>query len=80
MVVKSDIVYPNKVIFFIKKKIFLYSANFEWSIIYNIFKTLILILESYFNYGNEYRFILNNNFELMANSILKTNIIWIKNY
>lgn len=80
MVVKSDIVYPNKVIFFIKKKIFLYSANFEGSIIYNIFKTLILILESYFNYGNEYRFILNNNFELMANSILKTNIIWIKNY
>ena len=80
MVVKSDIVYPNKVIFFIKKKIFLYSANFEGSIIYNIFKTLILILESYFNYGNEYRFMLNNNFELMANSILKTNIIWIKNY
>ena len=80
MVVKSDIVYPNKVIFFIKKKTFLYSANFEGSIIYNIFKTLILILESYFNYGNEYRFILNNNFELMANSILKTNIIWIKNY
>ena len=66
MVVKSDIVYPNKVIFFIKKKIFLYSANFEGSIIYNIFKTLILILESYFNYGNEYRFMLNNNFELMA--------------
>ena len=52
--------------FFYKGNSFLYSANFEGSLIYNISKTLIIMLESYFNYENEYRFMLNNNFDLMA--------------
>ena len=54
--------------FFDKSSTILYSANFEVSLIYNMSKSLIIISESIFNYEKEYRFMLNNNFELIANS------------
>ena len=54
--------------YFNKESNILYSANFEGSLIYNISKSLIMMLESIFNFENQYRFMLNNKFELMANS------------
>ena len=54
--------------FFDKSSTILYSANNEMSLIYNISKSLLIILESIFNYEKEYRFMLNSNFELIANS------------
>ena len=54
--------------YFYKGSSFLYSANFEGALIYSLSKTLLMMLESYLNYENEYRFMLNNNFELMASS------------
>ena len=55
--------------FFDKSSTILYSSKFEFVLIYNISNNLILMLESNFIYENEYRFMLNNNFELLANSI-----------
>ena len=52
--------------YFDKSNTVLYSSNFEGSLIYNISKSLIMMLESIFNYENQYRFMLNNNFELLA--------------
>jgi len=52
--------------FFNKNSTVLYSANIEAILIYSISKTFIVLLESYFNYENEYRFMLNNNLELLA--------------
>ena len=52
--------------YFDKSNTVLYSSNFEGSLIYNISKSLIMMLESIFNFENEYRFMLNNNFELLA--------------
>ena len=54
--------------YFDKTSTMLYSANFEVSLIYNISKSLIVMLESIFNYEDEYRFMLNNNFDLLSNS------------
>ena len=52
--------------YFNKSNTVLYSANFEGSLIYTISKSLIMMLESFFNYESQYRFMLNNNFELLA--------------
>ena len=52
--------------YFDKSNTFLYVAFFEGSLIYNISKSLIMMLESFFNFENQYRFMLNNNFELLA--------------
>ena len=52
--------------YFDKSSSVLYSSNFEGSLIYNISKSLIMMLESTFNFENQYRFMLNNNFELLA--------------
>ena len=52
--------------YFDKSNTVLYSSNFEGSLIYNISKSLIIMLESFFNYESQYRFMLNNNFELLA--------------
>ena len=52
--------------YFDKSNTVLYSSNFEGSLIYNISKSLIMMLESVFNFENQYRFMLNNNFELLA--------------
>ena len=52
--------------YFDKSNTFLYSSNFEGSLIYNISKSLIMMIESTFNFENQYRFMLNNNFELLA--------------
>ena len=46
----------------------LYSVNLESALIYNITKSLITIFEANFNLENEYRFMLDNNFELLAHS------------
>ena len=52
--------------FFNKENTFLYSSNFEVVLIYNISKNLIVMLESYLNYENDFRFMLNNKFEVMS--------------
>ena len=52
--------------YFDKSNTVLYSSNFEGSLIYDISKSLIIMLESIFNYESQYRFMLNNNFELLA--------------
>ena len=52
--------------YFDKTSKILYSANFEGSLIYNITKSFIMMLSSSFNYEYEYRFMLNNNFELLS--------------
>ena len=54
--------------YFDKTNKILYSSDFEGILIYNISKSLIMMLSSNFNFEKEYRFMLNNNFELMANS------------
>jgi len=59
---------PKQSYFFDKSSNVLYSTNFEVSLIYNMSKSLIIILEAIFNYEKEYRFMLNSNFELIANS------------
>ena len=55
--------------YFDKTNSVLYSANFEGSLIYNLSKSLLMMFESNFNFENEYRFMLNNNFELLASSM-----------
>ena len=52
--------------FFNKNSTVLYSANIEATLIYSISKTFIVLIESYFNFENEYRFMLNSNLELLA--------------
>ena len=54
--------------YFNKDSTVLYPSMFGGSLIYNISKSLIMMLESNFVFEKEYRFMLNNNFELMANS------------
>ena len=52
--------------YFDKSNTILYSSNIEGSLINNLSKSLIIMLESKFNFENQYRFMLNNNFDLMA--------------
>ena len=52
--------------YFNKNSTVLYSANIEAILIHNISKTFIVLLESYFNYENVYRFMLDSNLELLA--------------
>ena len=52
--------------YFDQSNTYLYVAYFEGSLIYNISKSLIMMLESFFNFENHYRFMLNSNFELLA--------------
>ena len=59
--------YKNNYIFDSSRTI-LYSITFESLLIYNISKYLIIICEINFLNGNEFSFMLNNNFELIANS------------
>ena len=54
--------------FFNANSTILYSVNLESALIYNITKSLINILEITFNLENEYRFMLDSNFELLAHS------------
>jgi len=55
--------------YFDKSNTILYSSNVKGSLIYNISKSLIMMLESKFIFENQYRFMLNNNFDLLACSI-----------
>ena len=52
--------------YFNKNNSVLYSANIEATLLYSLAKSFVIILESFFNFENEYRFMLNNNFELLA--------------
>jgi len=52
--------------YFNKNNTVLYSANIEATLLYNLAKSFVIILESFFNFENEYRFMFNNNFELLA--------------
>ena len=52
--------------YFNKNNTVLYSANIEATLLYNLAKSFIIILESFFNFENEYRFMFNSNFELLA--------------
>ena len=60
--------YYKQSFYFDKSHTILYPASFEFSLIYNISKRLNVIIESKFNYENEYIFLLDNNFELLSNS------------
>ena len=52
--------------YFDKTNTVLYSATFEFSMVYNLSKCLMVIVGSIFNFENEYSFMLDNNFELLA--------------
>ena len=54
--------------FFDKTNSILYSADYEGKLIYNISKNLIIILKAHFNLENEYRFMLDSNFDLLAST------------
>ena len=54
--------------FFDSTSTVLYAINSEGTLIYDISKNLVLISESIFNYENEYKFMLNNNFDLLGHS------------
>ena len=54
--------------YFDKSNTVLYSASFEMSLIHNLTKYLIIIIKSIFNFENEYIFMLDNNFDILANS------------
>ena len=54
--------------YFDKTNSILYPTKFEGALIYNISKSLIEMIKSEFIFENEYRFMLDNNFELLANS------------
>jgi len=58
----------NNYIFDSTSKI-IYPMDYEGILIYNIYKHLILVFKSNFIFDNEYSFMLNNNFELLSNSI-----------
>ena len=58
----------NNYIFDSTSKI-LYPMNYEGLLIYNVYKHLVIILKSNFIFDDEYSFMLNNNFELLSNSI-----------
>ena len=47
----------------------LYPMDIEGLLIYNVHKHLVIIMKSNFVFDNEYSFMLNNNFELLSNSI-----------
>jgi hypothetical protein len=54
--------------YFNKELTVLYYANFEGAILYNISKNLMIMMESNIIQESEYRFMLNSNFELIANT------------
>ena len=58
----------NSYIFDSTSKI-LYPMDYDGLLIYNIQKNLLIIFKSNFILDNEYSFMLNNNFELLSNSI-----------
>ena len=58
----------KKSYFFDKNNTVIYSANFEISLLYNLSKYLIILIESIFNFENEYTFMLDNNFDILTNS------------
>jgi len=58
----------KKSYYFDKTTTVLYPAFFEGSLIYNISKSLVMIFESMFFLDEEYSFMLNNNFDLLASS------------
>ena len=70
LIIENQIRYSNlkEKYYFNKNNTLLYPAIFESSLIYNISKTLIVIIKSYFIYKSEYIFMLDNNFEILANT------------
>ena len=69
LVIGNQIKFLTKQSFYFDKSgTILYPANFEISLIYNISKSFIIILESFFIFKKEYIFMLDNNFELIAAS------------
>ena len=58
----------NQCYFFDKTTTILYSSSFEVSMIYSLSKNLIALIEIIFNFENNYTFMLDNNFELLATS------------
>ena len=70
IIIGSQIRYKleNKGYLFDKSSSILYPSRFEITLIYNISNNLILIGEIVFIMENQYKFMLNNNFEVIANS------------
>ena len=58
----------NEGFYFDKSNTILYLARFEISLLYNLSKSLQVIIESVFLFDNKYYFMLDNNLELLANS------------
>ena len=58
----------NEGFYFDKSNTILYLAKFEISLLYNLSKSLQIIIESIFLFDNKYYFMLDNNLELLANS------------
>ena len=58
----------NESYYFDKSNTILYLAKFEISLIYKISKSLDVMIESMFLLDNKYHFMMDNNFELLANS------------
>ena len=69
-IIENQIKYNNykEKFYFNKSKDILYPASLELSLIYNISKSLIVIIKSNFMLKNEYIFMLDINFELIANT------------
>jgi hypothetical protein len=60
--------FHKQIYFFDKTNTILYPINTKVSFIYNINKYLSFLSENIFIYDNKYRFMLDNNLKLMANS------------
>ena len=60
--------HSKKTHFFDKSSTILYSTSFEAALIYDLTKNLLMIIESTFNYESDYSFMLDINFDLLANS------------
>ena len=54
--------------FFDKSNTVLYPNSFEGTLLYDLTKNLLIMMETTFNYENQYSFMLDNNFDLLANS------------
>ena len=56
----------NKSFFFDKTTTVIYSISVRGALIYNLTKNLIILSQSIFEFENDYKFMLNNNFEILA--------------
>ncbi len=68
MLIKKKYNTSKKAYFFDKTKTVLYTARFEASLIYDLTKYLLIIIESTLLYLSEYAFMLDSNYDLVGNT------------